>query len=181
MNPSPPTHAPTRPLGSRARLLSAPRLRAVLTCAVWVVVLGISSGCTAAKVNIALIQAQEDLHNAREYGAETRAPYEFTRAERYLQKAAEEYRNADYKIADALCRASSEWADQAIIVIQQRGRVDIGLVDLANEETAQPTETESGEAAAADTPPPPEEPDEFDEFKELEPEDEDETFDWEEE
>ena len=147
----------------------------------WLLAFGLLGGCTAAKVNIALIQAQEDLHNAREYGAEDRAPYEFTRAERYLQKAAEEYRNADYKIADALCRASSEWADQAIIVIQKRGRVDIGLVDLAADETTPSSEAQNDEAEPTETPPPAEEPDEFEEFKELEPEDDDEMFDWEEE
>ena len=139
------------------------------------------ASCTAAKVNIALIRAQEDLHNAREYGAESRAIYEYTRAERYLQKAAEEYRGADYKIADALCRAASEWADRAIIVIQQRGRVEIGVEGLTVDAAA-PNASEAPQPEAPQPEAPPvDEPDEFEELKELEPDDESETFDWEEE
>ena len=145
---------------------------------IWLPLVCLLASCTAAKVNIALMRAQEDLHNAKEYGAETRAPYEFTRAERYLQKAAEEYRGADYKIADALCQAASEWADRAIIVIQKRGRVEIGIEDLT---TGTPNTNPQSTPEQPTTPPVAEEPDEFEEFKELEPEDEEETFDWEEE
>ena len=179
LHPSEPTPHLTCP-GRGGWKLSAPQ-RARFAWMIWLPLVGLLASCTAAKVNIALIRAQEDLHNAREYDAETRAPYEFTRAERYLQKAAEEYRGADYKVADALCQAASEWADRAIIVIQQRGRVEIGIDDLAAETPDANPQGPEGDAEQAATPPPVEEPDEFEEFKDLEPEDEDETFDWEEE
>ena len=37
------------------------------------------------------MRAQTDLGQARDAGAEQRAPYEYTRADRYLEKAHEEY------------------------------------------------------------------------------------------
>jgi hypothetical protein len=181
LKPHPSKHIPpaTSPGRGGSNLNPCQSIRVVWT--IWLSLVFMLTSCTAAKVNITLIRAQEDLHNAKEYGAETRAPYEFTRAERYLQKAAEEYRGADYKIADALCQAASEWADRAIIVIQQRGRVEIGVDDLAAESPDASPQSTEGNADQAPTPPPAEEPDEFEEFKELEPEDEEETFDWEEE
>ncbi len=181
MKPHPSKHTPPATGPGRGESKRAPRQRARFAWMICLPLVCLLTSCTAAKVNIALIRAQEDLHNAKEYGAETRAPFEFTLAERYLQKAAEEYRGADYKIADALCQAASEWADRAIIVIEKRGRVEIGIEDLAAETPdAGPQSPEANPEQAA-TPPPVEEPDEFEEFKELEPEDEEETFDWEEE
>lgn len=134
--------------------------------------------CTALKVNVSLMRAQTDLGEAREIGAEQRAPYEYTRADRYLEKAQEEYLGGDMRIADALCREASRWADQAIIAVEQRGRLELDLQALDNEQEA------AAAAATAETAPPQpaEEPEpeksEYEELKDLDP-DEEESFDWE--
>ena len=134
------------------------------------------ASCTALKVNVSLMRAQSDLGEARKVGAEERAPYEYTRADRYLEKAQEEYLGGDMRIADALCREASRWADQAIIAVEQRGRVELDLQALENERiraaaaAAQPAAEEAQNDIEK-------EKSEYEEMKDLEPEDEEE-FDW---
>ena len=131
--------------------------------------------CTALKVNVSLMRAQTDLGEARDAGAKERAPYEYTRADRYLEKAQEEYLGGDMRIADALCREASRWADQAIIAVEQRGRLELDLQALENEQSA-PSNAEAPAVAPAAEPKP--EKSEYDELKDLDP-DEEEAFDWE--
>ena len=136
------------------------------------------ASCTALKVNVSLMRAQSDLGEARKAGAEERAPYEYTRADRYLEKAQEEYLGGDMRIADALCREASRWADQAIIAVEQRGRVELDLQALENERiraaaaAAQPAAEEAQDDIE-------QEKSEYEEMKDLEPEEEEE-FDWDE-
>lgn len=131
--------------------------------------------CTALKVNVSLMRAQTDLGEAREAGAEERAPYEYTRADRYLEKAQEEYLGGDMRIADALCREASRWADQAIIAVEQRGRLELDLQALENEQSPS-YDAEAPTVAPADEPEPAK--GEYEELKDLDP-DEEEAFDWE--
>ena len=121
------------------------------------------------------MRAQTDLGEAREAGAEQRAPYEYTRADRYLEKAHEEYLGGDMRIADALCREASRWADQAIIAVEQRGRLELDLQALESEQSAAPT-AESQPVESTEEPE--KEKSEYEELKDLDP-DEEEGFDWE--
>lgn len=165
-------------LMNQTRLSQNSRYR-ILLGVKWPLVLGLCLGltsCTALKVNVSLMRAQTDLGEAREAGAETRAPYEYTRADRYLEKAHEEYLGGDMRIADALCREASRWADQAIIAVEQRGRLELDLQALENEQRAtQPAQSQPTEPVAAPEP----EKSEYEELKDLDPDEEE--FDWEDE
>ena len=83
-------------------------------------VLGLN-GC-AAFSTYQLLSAANVVEQAREAGAEEYAVYEYTMAERYLEKAYEETGHADYKIAVELARTSEEWAQQAIRTVETSGR-----------------------------------------------------------
>lgn len=84
------------------------------------------AGCTAAKANIRIANADTALADARRDGADQHALYEFTMATRYIEKAKEEVGFSDYKMADLMARRSEEWADKAVIASEQRRRVDGG-------------------------------------------------------
>ena len=79
------------------------------------------SGCTAAKATYQLVLAEQSVQRAEEYGAPELAVYEYTMSQRYLEKAREEAGYADYRVCVDLATKSAEWADKAIISIEQRG------------------------------------------------------------
>ncbi|HHO54148.1 MAG TPA: hypothetical protein ENK18_25575 [Deltaproteobacteria bacterium] len=82
------------------------------------------SSCTASKVNLELLGAEQSLLRAERYGAPDRATYEYTMALRYLEKAREEAGYSEFRIADALARKSAEWSDRAIIFVERGGKGD---------------------------------------------------------
>ena len=83
------------------------------------------SGCLALKSTYHVQMAERTLSQAREYGAQDRALYEYTMALRYLEKAKEEWGYSEYKMSEQMARTSALWSDRAIISIEQRGRIDI--------------------------------------------------------
>jgi hypothetical protein len=131
----------------------------------WLPLLVVVSGCAAAKASIHLVIAETALSRAADQGAPTRAPYEYTMAERYLQKAKEEHAEADYRVAEVLSRASADWSDQAVITIEARGRADIDLTPL--QDAAMPAPPAPGEVTP-EPPPEPKKPSEYDEFETIE-------------
>lgn len=78
-------------------------------------------GCTAAKATYQLVTAEQALQRATDHGAPELAVYEYTMANRYLEKAREEAGYADYRVSVELSNKSAEWSDKAIISIEQRG------------------------------------------------------------
>jgi hypothetical protein len=159
------------------------------------------SGCAAGKASIHLVAADNAISRAAARDAEQGAPYEFTMATRYLSKAREEFGEADFRVAEALSKASAKWADKAIIAIEQKGpTVEVG--GLSDEAVTAPS-PEAAPAPApassevdpllepstsgpvvppADAPPPEPDPEEekseFDELENLDPDDEEDDFDW---
>ena len=161
-------------------------------------------GCAAGKASIHLVAADNAINRATARDAGQKAAYEYTMALRYLSKAREEFGEADYRVAEALSKASARWADQAIISIEQKGpSVEIGglsdetptaPVAPAPEPASAPTApvdpddaileptTDGPVIPVSENPPPQEEPEEekgeFDELENLDPDDEEDDFDW---
>jgi hypothetical protein len=94
--------------------------------------LALATGCTAAKANISIINAEQALVRAQGEDAPDVAKYEYTMAARYLEKAREEAGYSEYRVADALARQSAEWSDRAIIFVERRGRTSINLDDFSD-------------------------------------------------
>ncbi len=86
------------------------------------------TSCTAAKAGVQIVGAESRLGQAREQGAAERSQYEYTLAQRYLEKAREEAAGSEYRVADALARASAEWSDKAVIALQSQRTVEIDSV-----------------------------------------------------
>ncbi len=103
-------------------------------------------GCAAAKASIHIVAADGAIHKAEAREASERATYEYTMASRYLEKAREEFGEADFRVAETLSKAAAKWADQAIIVMEQRGpEVDTSLL------TERPVPESSGPPAPPGT------------------------------
>jgi hypothetical protein len=82
----------------------------------------LTNGCAATKATIQLHTANKSVTTAEKKGAPEHATYEYTMAARYLEKAKEEAGYSDFKVSVELARGASEWADQAIIVMEKEGR-----------------------------------------------------------
>ena len=152
--------------------------------------LALATGCTAVKSTFHVMQADAALAGARDYNAQELAVYEYTMAQRYLEKAREEMGGSDYKMSERLARRSMEWSDRAIIVIEggNRGLESMGddLRDFgprpqsddadpatgdpvltsssSDEQWFEPTEPVETPAPAPEPEPEPEGPDPGDEF-----------------
>ena len=90
---------------------------------------GLLPGCAATIVSLQIQQAQQLLDEAEAGGAATGAVYEFTLAQRYLDKAREESAAAEHGVADALARQSGVWSRRAMAFVDRGGRPDILLND----------------------------------------------------
>ena len=80
----------------------------------WLVLLAATTGCGNALYAVHANEAASRLEEAREFGAERFAPYEYYLAKAHLQKAREEAAEADYGDADTLAAESEEFATKAI-------------------------------------------------------------------
>ena len=87
-------------------------------------------GCAAGRAGLQIQDAIEARDAALSEGADEAAPYEYTMARRYLEKAWEEMGYSEYKMSVLLARKSAEWSDQAIVQMQRGTRViDVDLFD----------------------------------------------------
>ena len=87
--------------------------------------LGVSllfGGCAATQAALQLSKANKAVDRAKAKGAPDYAVYEYTMAENYLEKAREEAGYSDFKDSVMLSQGAAEWADKAIIVIEEEGR-----------------------------------------------------------
>lgn len=89
----------------------------------------LSSGCTATLSLYSVVTADEAVRRAEEHRAPELAPYEYTLAVLYLEKAREEAGYADYRASRDLAAQAADWADEAIIVIE-KGRVSSAIDEL---------------------------------------------------
>lgn len=105
----------------------------------WLLPLLLTTACTASKANIQIVTAEEHLRQARDVEADRISAYEYTMATRYLEKAREEAGFSDFRVADALARHASEWADRAIIAAERKGRSDIRIDDFQERPAPAPT------------------------------------------
>ncbi len=76
------------------------------------------AGCTATVSTYQLVSADDAVKRAAAAGAEQAAPYEFTMAALYLEKAREEAGYSDYRTARELASRAADLADQAVMKMQ---------------------------------------------------------------
>ncbi len=79
-------------------------------------------GCAATQAALQISKANKAVDRAKAKGAPDYAVYEYTMAENYLEKAREEAGYSDFKDSVTLAQGAAEWADKAIIVIEEEGR-----------------------------------------------------------
>ncbi|MFZ5475445.1 MAG: hypothetical protein ACOZNI_01615 [Myxococcota bacterium] len=79
-------------------------------------------GCTAARATYFIYDAERKFNEAVEAGAPTRAVYEITLAEQFLQKAKEEDGYSDFGATEALCRKSMEYSAAAFAKANDEGK-----------------------------------------------------------
>lgn len=78
-----------------------------------VFLLPLLGGC-AVRATSVLLQAEQKVRAAETAGAAERAPYEFTLAKTYLDKAKEETGTSDYGAAETLALRAGTYADAAL-------------------------------------------------------------------
>jgi hypothetical protein len=85
-------------------------------------VVGLSlTACTAVNSAVHILRAEQALQKAKGFEAQQFAPYQYTMSEEYLKKARSEAADSDHKMSVELSRKAEEWADQAIIAIENKG------------------------------------------------------------
>ncbi len=86
----------------------------------------VATGCTAVKASYHVSTADQAVAEARKYGAADSAVYEYTMSVRYLEESKEKLGFSHYRASEQLARKSAEWADKAVISVQEHKRVDGG-------------------------------------------------------
>jgi len=79
-----------------------------------------TSGCGNVLYEFRANDARSKLEEAREMGAEQRAPYEYYFAKEHLDKAKSEASEADYGDAYDLAKVALEYANRAVTLSKQR-------------------------------------------------------------
>lgn len=93
----------------------------MLTAAVTVGLLGLlvtASGCGGVYYTVSVNAAQARLEQARQLGAESQAPYEYTFAREHLRQAQVEASEASYSDAASYADTAELYAQKAIDIIQ---------------------------------------------------------------
>jgi hypothetical protein len=101
---------------NRQRVLQAART------AVAFVALSALAGCGGALYAVQASAAASKLEQAKEVGAEQRAPYEYFYAREHMIKAQEEASQGDYGDAIDLAETAEEYADKAIRLAREAHR-----------------------------------------------------------
>ena len=99
----PSAYAPSAPLARTKAALLVP-----IVCGLFV------SGCGNTLYLVKVNEAEEDLHEAQEIGAEQYAPYEYYSAEARLKEAKKQAAQAEYGNASQLSNEASTYAESAI-------------------------------------------------------------------
>lgn len=88
----------------------------------------VSGGCTAARASYLVLDAEQKYKTAVSEGADEKAVYEITMAKEFLWKAKEEVNSSDFGAAEALCKKSKAYSQEAYDKSVDRG-VDVGNAD----------------------------------------------------
>jgi hypothetical protein len=97
--------------------------------------LALLTSCTAAKVTFHVSAAERSLKEARKEGAVQLASYEYTMAEKVLEKAREDAGYSRYRSSQDLAMESENWAKQAVNNIKNRGsKVQVDLETLEDQQ-----------------------------------------------
>lgn len=103
-----------RDLGMRKVALLCSRARVRASTAVGLIAMLGASACVASSAAVQSTKAARAVEHARRSHAGDQAPYEFTLAEAYLEKAREESSEAAYQDANRLARKSQDNAAKAV-------------------------------------------------------------------
>jgi hypothetical protein len=97
----------------------------------------LSSGCTAGIATVRLVAADKAVREAKEAGADVQATYQYTLAERYLDKAVEESTRSQYRATVDLARRAEAAAAEAIESMKGTRRIDLESAgeDISEDET----------------------------------------------
>lgn len=80
------------------------------------------AACTAVRAGVQLQDAMSARDAAEAKDASTNAPYEWTMASLYLDKAWEEMGSGAYRTCVQLARKSAEWSDHAVVQVERGKR-----------------------------------------------------------
>jgi hypothetical protein len=119
---------------------------------------------------VRLVSAGKMVEEAREKGADVHAPYEFTLAERTLNKAVEESADAEYKASIELAKKAEQYATDAVLVteggsrsIEELGKAE-DLSDDSPDDGSDLLDLGGSSERPRPTPRPTPEEDDFDDF-----------------
>lgn len=101
-----------------------------MRAAVWMALAWCTTGCAATVVSLQVVNAERALEQAAARGAAQGAPFEYTMALRYLEKAREEVGVSELGAADALARQSEVWSERAVEFVDLGRRPGVQLDDL---------------------------------------------------
>lgn len=111
----------------------------------------LAPGCGAVRAGVQLQDAMTARDQALVRDADTNAPYEWTMASLYLDKAWEEMGTGQYRMCVRLAKKSAEWSDHAIVQVEKGKRTLELDVEVVPERGVVPDPTR-------EAPPPPPEP-----------------------
>jgi hypothetical protein len=100
------------------------RMRSAVIVAVTCSVLWLSTGCGGVYYTVSINAAQTRLEQAREMGAETKAPFEYYYAREHLRQAQVEAAEASYSDAASMAETAETYAQKAIDRIQTARKAD---------------------------------------------------------
>jgi hypothetical protein len=93
-------------------------MRAVFAGGVLGILLPFTMGCGSVYYTVSINAAQSRLEQAREMGAETKAPFEYYYAREHLRQAQVEAAEASYSDAASMAETAETYAQKAIDHIQ---------------------------------------------------------------
>ena len=97
---------------------------AIVVSLVLCMLLPLSTGCGSVFYTVSINAAQTKLEQAREMGAETKAPFEYYYAREHLRQAQVEAAEASYSDAASMAETAETYAQKAIDRIQAARKAD---------------------------------------------------------
>lgn len=124
----------------------------------WVVLLAVSSGCTAAKAQFQILSAEEGLNVAEKAGTATSAQFEHEMAVLYLDKAREKVNYGEYRMGEALARQSAVWSERAVEFVSRQRQIEVRVEDFTEQAGPPPSSTSALGSPEPEPEPEPENP-----------------------
>jgi hypothetical protein len=99
-------------------------MRAAIAGLVLTLLLSFTTGCGGVYYTVSINAAQTRVEQAREMGAETKAPFEYYYAREHLRQAQVEAAEASYSDAASMAETAETYAQKAIDQIQAARRAE---------------------------------------------------------